>query len=109
MNWQEGRQGTGYFKLPLLISERFKFDSYILKYPKGSSIPTHTDPAPKGKKHFRFNLTFWGDYNAVKLGAPALMRCWRAYLFRPDLVPHSVEEVDSLRFVLSIGWLMNEY
>lgn len=104
MKWLEGRQGTGYFKLPLLISEKFKFDSYILKYPKGSYIPVHTDKVA-GFKHYRFNFTFWGSYRSVKLYHDAIFKFWRFNFFRSDLVAHSVQNVNSLRLVLSIGWL----
>lgn len=104
-NWQEGRQGTGYLKLPLIISEKYKFDSYIIKYPKSSSIPVHRDMVA-GFKHYRFNFTFWGDYKAVKLYKSAIFKFWRFYLFRPDDVAHSVDEVGSLRLVFSVGWLV---
>lgn len=102
--WQEGRQGSGYFKLPLIISERFNFDSYILKYPAKSYIDTHKDVVA-GFRHYRVNFTFWGDYTCAKLYAEPIFRFWRIYFFRPDLVLHEVTQLDSVRYVLSIGWL----
>jgi hypothetical protein len=105
--WQEGRQGTGYKVLTLINSKFFKFDCHILKYPEGSSIPPHKDPAKEGYEHYRLNITLkrskiGGYFNC----ANTLYRSLRVALFRPDLETHSVMEVLlGTRYVLSIGWL----
>lgn len=47
MKWQKGKQGSLYYKFPLITLP--KFDMYLLKIPQGSFVPTHTDPV-EGKK-----------------------------------------------------------
>ncbi len=55
--WIKGRQGTGYDKLPLIVKPfGMDIDSYILRFPEGCSIPTHTDPVRAGFKHYRLNI-----------------------------------------------------
>lgn len=106
MAWQEGRQGTGYYKWPLLISKRFRFDSYILKYPVGTEIPLHNDTVP-GAKHFRLNFVIkrsrtGGEFKCEN----TIFRLGRIVLFRPDLEPHSVTKIGgNSRYVFSLGWL----
>jgi hypothetical protein len=55
--WEIGRQGTGYRKL--LLCKGKSFDFWIIDYPIGSYIPTHTDPIV-GKKHYRINIRLVG-------------------------------------------------
>ena len=93
MNWQEGRQKTGYFKLPLLSGKAW--DSYILKYPVGSFIPPHYDKV-EGKRHYRLNIVLWGKMFFEP----------RINFFRPDLVMHDVPKVWKPRYVFSIGWVI---
>ncbi len=55
--WETGRQKTGYQKL--LIWEQkwpFTFDSYLLRYPPGTGVTTHTDPVQPGFEHHRINI-----------------------------------------------------
>ena len=110
--WQQGRQGTGYFKMLLLQSKKFfLFDVWLLKYPVGSSIPTHTDPV-SNKRHFRFNMVVSKLPHSTNPkgfeAAHVLFETKRMVLFRPDLVPHSVlEVVERPRYVLSIGWALD--
>lgn len=57
--WEVGRSANPkapYFKWLLFISRKLKMDAYILRYPPGSKIDFHTDPAPKGYSHFRLNI-----------------------------------------------------
>ena len=111
-NWQEGRQGTGYFKMLLLQSKRFLlFDVWLLKYPLGAFIPTHTDPIPN-KRHFRLNIVLSKlPQTSNRKGFEAthvLFETQRMVLFRPDITPHSVLEVmERPRYVLSIGWALD--
>ena len=112
LKWVEGRAGTGYFKFKLLESKRFKFDAYLLKYGKGAWIPTHTDPAIAGYRHYRLNICLKRAYGGNFYAWHKEVWHWpfqRIVLFRPDVVPHLVEEViKGTRYVLSIGWLIKE-
>jgi hypothetical protein len=96
--WQKGKQGTGYFKLPII--ELSFFDFWIIDYPINSFIPTHTDPIP-GKKHYRLNIRLYGEDGFV---GKNIFKLWRVYFFRPDLEPHSVEAVKTRRILLSFGF-----
>lgn len=96
--WPLGRQGTGYQSKKL--ADGGNFDVYLIKYPIGSYVPTHTDPV-KGKRHFRLNIRLKGE---DKFTGDALLKFWRVCLFRPDIMPHSVHNVKSERLMLSIGW-----
>lgn len=109
LNWEPGRQGTGYEKLELLnrwrYFSRFKWDLYLLRYPVGSGIPRHRDPLPK-HNHYRLNIYLW---NAQAGGVPEhddviITNRWFT-LFRPDLATHSVSTVTKgTRYVLSFGF-----
>lgn len=105
--WIAGRQHTGYFKMLLAQSQRWKFDVHLLKFEKGAFIPFHTDPVANFR-HFRLNVVL------KKSSGGGLFLCdrplWsvknRVYLFRSDLSPHAVSKVQGgTRYVLSIGWL----
>ena len=109
LNWEPGRQGTGYEKLELLnrwrYFSRFKWDLYLLRYPVGSGIPRHRDPLPK-HNHYRLNIYLW---NAQAGGVPEhddviITNRWFT-LFRPDLATPSVSAVTKgTRYVLSFGF-----
>ena len=110
--WIKGRQDSGYLKFKLFIIEWLKIDCYILKFPKGSFIKTHNDPAPEGYEHHRFNFIFW----KAKRGGTFFSRplhCKNMYpnhnriiKFRPDIEDHSVSAIEQgTRYVLSVGWL----
>ncbi|WP_371397890.1 2OG-Fe(II) oxygenase [Fretibacter rubidus] len=109
LKWIKGRQGTGYDKLPLIISRRFKFDSYILRFPVGTSIPTHKDPVALGR-HFRLNIILKRPKSGGEFKCEQTIIDWpRVKLFRPDKYAHCVSEVSgSNRYVLSVGWLRPE-
>lgn len=110
MKWEAGRQGTGYEKLELLnrwtFFSRFKWDLYLIRYPVGSGIPRHRDPAPN-HRHYRLNIYLW---NAKAGGVPehdAVIVSNRFFtLFRPDITTHSVSTVTiGIRYVLSFGFV----
>ena len=108
MGFTEGRQNSGYSKLKLFAFSRC--DCYILKFPKGSRVPGHTDPVfteHPGYGHHRLNLVllkaiesgeFWSRYPVARAG--------RFIVFRPDVNIHGVSKIrKGSRWVLSIGWL----
>ncbi len=101
MNWQKGRQGTGYLKAKIVAFKRF--DCYLIKYPVGSFIPCHTDPVTRGYKHYRINVVLKGDNDSFV--GKYIFKWWRIILFRPDIMPHSVLTIRKERLLLSIGWL----
>ena len=100
MKWQAGRQGTGYRKLELFLYHNW--DMYLIYYPPNTCIPTHTDKV-LGKQHYRLNILLWGE---DKFKGETLFATKRIKLFRPDIMPHSVEKVSSKRLVFSIGWVL---
>jgi hypothetical protein len=120
LRWRSGRQSSGYEKMLLATAPwPVAFDLYLLRFKKGAQIPFHRDPAPKDKRgrtmrHYRLNIFL---RNADKGGVfqtrtdcaddkHRLFSASRVELFRPDLLEHSVTEVeDGTRYVLSLGWL----
>ena len=105
--WQSGRQGSGYDKMLLLTAPwPVPFDSYLIRYPEGSSVPPHTDPVQRGR-HYRLNIIL----KAPKSGGEfvcshPIYSSSRIKLFRPDACEHSVTLVQGgSRYVLSIGWV----
>lgn len=96
MKWIEGRQKTGYSKIP--IFESLRFDLHLLKYPTGVGIPRHVDETP-GYKHYRINIASTKD---DCFNGPSIIRTPRFNFFRSDQ-PHEVLPVTKLRYVLSIG------
>lgn len=106
INWQKGRQGTGYFKKKLFESHSgILCDLYLLKYPEGCHIPKHKDEIGFGKKHYRVNLVLkpakkGGEFICEKtiINLPFLK------VFRPDLSEHEVTKVEKgNRYILSFG------
>lgn len=104
--WIKGRQGSGYFKLPLIVSERLKFDAYILKYPDTSFVSPHIDAVVEGR-HFRANLILVKPKAGGNFLCENMIINWpRLKVFRPDRDTHEVTEIfGSTRWVLSIGWI----
>lgn len=99
----EGRQGTGYFKKLLAMGRTW--DLYLLKYPAGSSIPLHRDPAANFE-HYRLNLVLWGPQTFfVPSDQKVIADLGRLQLFRSDTTDHAVKRSDRTRYVLSLGWL----
>lgn len=119
--WEQGRQGTGYEKFNLAhevgarwivrraldrIGNPAHYDAWLLHYPVGSEIPPHTDPAHEGKCHVRLNaLVVAGAGGMLTLEGEELpLNEGDAYIFRPDIVEHSVAPIeDGSRLVLSVG------
>jgi hypothetical protein len=109
MNWQFGRQGTGYLKVLLLEGTwPLRFDSYLLRYPEGSSIPPHVDPIERGR-HYRLNIVLkepqrGGVFQCKK----PIYTSRRVNLFRSDISEHSVTKIlHGSRYVLSVGWVLD--
>ncbi|WP_223158050.1 2OG-Fe(II) oxygenase [Thermomonas brevis] len=105
--WQHGRQGSGYDKMLLLTASwPIAFDSYLIRYPIGSSIPPHTDPVT-GRNHYRLNIIVKRSIGGGEfICSDPILSTARIKLFRPDRSEHSVTEViGSSRYVLSLGWL----
>ena len=109
LNWQPGRQNSGYLKLKLL--GMFNFDLYILKYPPESFLKPHRDPV-EGKRHHRINWTFWrapGAYFYIrrKNGMLVFDRMMpRIFKFRPDIETHFVlNGTEGTSYALSLGWV----
>lgn len=103
MKWDEGRQGSGYSKLTLFFSKRFKCDAYILKIPKGVAIPQHVDLVPNANHH-RVNITLRGRIRMEVNGKSFCLGDWFSY-FRPDITPHSAPAVVKDTYLFSFGWL----
>jgi hypothetical protein len=107
--WTEGRQGSGYFKLKLFESKRFKFDIYLLKFPFASYINWHTDPSIDGYEHHRLNIVLKkakGGRFMINDQFHYFESNGRFNYFRPDIQEHAVSIIyKGTRYVLSIGWL----
>jgi len=105
--WQSGRQGSGYDKMLLLTAPwPVPFDSYLIRYPEGSSIPAHTDPVQRGR-HYRLNIILKSPGSGGEfVCANPIYASRRIKLFRPDACEHSVTLVQGgSRYVLSVGWV----
>lgn len=107
LNWQKGRQQSGYDKMLLIYNKLgIEFDAYFLRFPKGSEILPHRDSVQSGR-HFRLNIIlkkskFGGEFICER----HILNTNRIKLFRSDLYTHSVTKVSgSARYVLSIGWI----
>lgn len=112
--WQTGRQNSGYDKMLLALSNRFKFDFYLLRIPDEMSVPLHCDPCPEGYEHRRINLALCASKppeTRIYGGPKALsMLGGRLVFFRPDVSPHSLERRSTVvqgraTYMLSFGWL----
>ena len=106
MKWVEGRQGSGYYKLKIWESKLFKFDIYLLKYPTGSYIDKHLDPAPLHFDHHRLNIILKKPEKGGTFALDGVEQTGRIYKFRPDKQEHSLSRIETgSRYLLSIGWL----
>lgn len=112
LKWIKGRQAGDYEKLPLIVSKRFKFDLYLLRFPDGSSVPWHRDPAIEGYRHHRINLTL----NSCCVGSGVFLvdgpytKLGPLVKFRPDIYLHCLTKVEKIfsnqyLYMLSIGFL----
>jgi len=95
----------------LLLTSRWPlpFDSYLIRYPEGSEIPTHTDPVQAGR-HYRLNIILKSSKSGGEfVCAMPLFSTKRIKLFRPDACEHSVTRVvGGSRYVLSVGWVLGK-
>jgi hypothetical protein len=121
VTFEPGRQGTGYDKaniLDVIMADRLVkrclkeldnpalFDAWLLRYPVGSEIPAHTDPAIDGMCHVRINALSLASQGGVLYvdGLELPLDGGDAYVFRPDAMKHMVTPVEgNERFVLSVG------
>lgn len=112
--WQTGRQNSGYDKMLIASSDRFKFDFYVLRIPDEMSVPTHCDPSPEGYAHRRINLALCATKPPETCfhggPEPLILFGGRLVFFRPDVSPHSlrpraVRIPGRATYMLSFGWL----
>lgn len=106
MDWEEGRQHTGYFK-KLIRRSTFPIghDILLLKYPKGARIPWHLDPV-EGKKHYRMNVELNSSFDGGNFETEhdVMFSMGPVNIFRPDKNKHRVTEVtDGTRYLFSVG------
>lgn len=102
MKWVAGQLGSGYEKLTLL-----KFpclDMHLIRFPKGSHIDPHVDPAPKGRQ-WRMNVVLKVCEQGGDFVCPNAFVNWRRLkIFRPDVQTHEVTRVtEGDRLVLTVG------
>ena len=110
LNWQLGRNNTGYKKLQLLSSKIFKMDMYLLQFPEGSYTDSHRDESPlEGHQHHRVNIVLKEAVRGGKFVIKGMSQEGRIHKFRPDSFSHKVTKIkEGTRYVLSIGWLKAE-
>ena len=100
--WVDGRRKSGYQKMKIFWSERFRFDLYLLRFNPGSYISSHVDPVVDGR-HYRLNIYL----KKAKIGGEfrhgqVIFKNRFMTFFRPDVSFHSVTEVvEGTRYVLS--------
>lgn len=107
--WERGRQKSGYDKMLLCGAIwPIKFDTYLLKFPKGSEIAPHTDKVKSGK-HYRLNIVLKkAEIGGEFVCANPIFETKRIKLFRPDVCEHQVSKVvKGNRYLLNIGWVKN--
>lgn len=116
IDWQEGRQGTGYLKKLLWFGptpfSTVWFDIHLLKFPVGSGIPWHVDRVNPGEKHYRLNVYLKGARRGGEFLSKKkpIVNGGFFQLFRPDINAHMVTKVEEgTRYVLSIGWVTEQY
>ncbi len=106
INWEYGRQGTGYLKKKLFENHSgLLFDLYLLKFPKGCFIPKHRDEIGFGKRHLRVNIILKGAKKGGKfICEKSIINLPFIKVFRPDLYEHEVTKIEEgTRYVLSFG------
>ncbi len=107
--WSPGRQGDGYSKM--LLFQLWHFDCYLLRFEPFTKVPKHTDPAPAGFRHWRWNKTLrgsgtivWVDENNC-LNWQRLAPGYPAILLAASDFEHYYENGARKTYMLSIGWL----
>ena len=106
--WVPGRQQNCDYKKKKLWefgSKRFnKFsDCYLVKYPANARLPKHTDPVRQGK-HIRINVQLMGK-GQFGIDGPH-KKFGPIVIFRPDVNPHWMTNLDSERLILSLGFVI---
>jgi hypothetical protein len=107
INWDVGRQQSGYLKKLILSSKiPLPFDVYLLKFPTGAEIKTHTDKVESGK-HYRLNIILKKSVGGDFICQNPIINFSRIKFFRPDISEHAVTKIISgTRYVLSIGFVL---
>lgn len=104
--WQKGRQeGCEYKKFPLWYFKvgKWGFDGYILRYQPMTRLPYHKDPVDG--KHWRLNISLWGQSVFVMEKEGAYSPIFRRFIFfRPDIHYHSLNTL-STTYKLSMGFV----
>jgi hypothetical protein len=114
-----GRQHSGYrtftflhVKWPRWLGRwLLGFDGHVIHYPAGSHIPPHRDRVEHGR-HFRINLVLWQPARGGEFvcegdnGRHGWSLGRRLFVFRPDVMTHSVSRCEGPRVVLSFGWAL---
>ena len=114
MEWDRGRQDSGYFKKKLFESKLLKCDLYLLKIPGGVGVPAHVDEAPVGYNHWRFNI----ELGSLKHTGCTIIRGWynawfqhaeemkfRVVLFNASNVNHEYVAGEKTAYFISFGFL----
>ena len=109
LNWQLGRQNSGYFKLKLFeMSWPIGIDLYLLKFEDGVDVPVHRDKV-ENKKHFRFNVTLKNpDSGGYFYCEKFIFKFSRFVLFRPDTNYHGLTTVNGKLIMVSLGVALQE-
>lgn len=108
LKWTQGRQGDGYAKMLLAQSRRFKWDCYLLRFEPLSYVPEHTDPAPPGFTHWRWNFVLKGEGDFIywpKDMTRSFIDSTRHIRFPASEIRHAYNNGPARTYMLSIGWL----
>ncbi len=100
--WQPGRSEATKNIQKFPIWSWLGFDIYLLWFPQGQKVLTHTDTC-RGKKHYRLNLTIYGFWRLTVNGKSTIQSIGSCHMFRPDINPHSATFRTNC-LVLSVGW-----
>lgn len=105
--WQNGRQKSGYDKLPIISASWLNFDLWLLRFKPGAYIAPHVDTVTD-RRHYRLNIFIKPAKvgGVFRAGTVIYQNKFLAF-FRPDISTHSVSKVESgTRYVLSLGFTL---
>jgi len=108
MEWEKGRQASGYEKLTFFsVNFPIPWDCHLIRFPTESYIPAHVDGVVEGR-HFRLNIILKKPQEGGEFICEDTIINWsRIKLFRPDIAEHSVSRItDGNRLVLSLGCIL---
>lgn len=111
LRWTKGRQKDSTYWIFPIFRTLFpmRVDSYIICYPKGSSIGWHRDWNPKGP-HYRINVELWRGQGGEFLCGETIYSNGRVHFFRPDINQHRVTEItEGRRLIFSVGWIWGKH